>query len=58
MRESVLLRRIELAAAQLRSRAEDFYQDEKWPDGDFLNEIAALLDEFILPSHPEHTQDA
>lgn len=56
--EAALSRRIEVAVAQLRSRAEDLYQDDKWPDGDFLNEIAALLEDITLPSHPEHTQDA
>ena len=51
------MRRVEYAAKQLRSRAEDFYTDDQWPDGDFLNQIANLLDEVVLPSHPEHTQD-
>jgi hypothetical protein len=51
------MRRVEYAIKQLRSRAEDFYVDEKGPDGDFLNQIANLFEEVILPSHPEHTQD-
>jgi hypothetical protein len=56
--EAGLLRRIEAAAAQLRLRAEDLYQDEKWPDGDFMNEIAALLDDISLPSRLPRTRDA
>ena len=52
-----LMRRVENATKQLRSRAEDFYTDDQWPHGDFLNQIANLLEEVILPSHPEHTQD-
>ena len=56
--EAGLLRRIEVATAQLRSRAEDMYQDDKWPDGDFLNEIAALLEDITLPSRLPRTRDA
>ena len=56
--EAGLLCRIEAAAAQLRLRAEDLYQDEKWPDGDFMNEIAALLDDITLPSRLPRTRDA
>ncbi len=50
-----LMRRVENAAKQLRSRAEDFYNDDKWPDGDFQNPVAALLDDVTLPTHLEHT---
>ena len=46
-----LMRRAENAAKQLRSRAEDFYKDDKWPDGDFLSAVAAVLDEVTLPTH-------
>ena len=51
------MHRAEAAAAQLRSRAEDFYEDDKWPDGDFLNEIAALLEDITLPNRLLRTQD-
>jgi hypothetical protein len=56
--EAVLLRRIEAAITQLRLRAEDLYQDDKWPDGDFMNEIAALLEDITLPSRLPRTRDA
>jgi hypothetical protein len=55
--EAELMSRIEASAEQLRSRAEDLYVEDKYPDGDFMNEIAVLLDEITLPSHPEHTRD-
>ena len=56
--EAGLLCRIEAAVVQLRLRAEDLYQDDKWPDGDFMNEIAALLDDITLPSRLPRTRDA
>jgi hypothetical protein len=51
-----LMTRVEAAAKQLRSRAEDLYKEDKWPDGDLMNEVAVLLDEVTVPSHLEHTQ--
>ena len=52
-----LMARVEAAAEQLRSRAEDLYKEDKWPDGDFMNEVAVLLDEVTAPSRLERTQD-
>lgn len=55
--QSDLLRRIEAAIVQLRSRAADLYLEDRWTDGDFLYQISFLLEEIISPIHHEHTQD-
>lgn len=53
-----LVVRLEAAAEQLRSRAEDLYKEDKWPDGDFMIEVAVLLDEVTRPTHLGRTPDA
>ncbi len=50
-----LLTRARVTAKLLRSRAEDLYQGGGWSDGDFMNEVANLLDDITQPDRPLRT---
>lgn len=52
-----LLERAEGQIVQLRRRAGDLYDDENWTEGDFLVLTAELIEDLILPSRLERTQD-
>jgi hypothetical protein len=50
-----LINRAQVTATLLRSRAEDLYQEGSWPDGDFMNEVANLLDDITQQDRPLRT---
>jgi len=52
-----LLQRAEGQIVQLRRRADDLYDEENWTDGDLLVMTAELIEDLILPTRLEHTQD-
>lgn len=52
-----LLQRAEGQIVQLRRRADDLYNEENWTDGDLLVMTAELIEDLILPTRLERTQD-